>query len=278
VAALCRSTGGDVTVESDGLRGACFRAHLEFGPALPPESAPATATPVRLEGRRVLVADDNALVRELFASYLRSLGATCDLATDGADAVECALRQRYDTIVLDLAMPRLDGAAVAQRLRAIQRPGARPRIIGVSAHAKSGDRAQALAAGMDAFLSKPVELPEFAAAVAVDAGPSAPVPQSGADDALRARLEELFRAEVEPHVQAMAEAVGSRHWPAVRDRAHWLKNSAAVLGDRALFTAAAALEEAAETADATAATAAWAACGDALAAWRRPPPAASNAT
>jgi len=263
-AALCRSTGGDILVESDGVRGACFRARLHLALAAAPVE-PTPAAPVAgLAGRRVLVADDNVLVRELFASYLRGLGAACDAVADGEEAVARAAAGRYDAIVLDLAMPKLDGFAAARRLRAAAKPGAKPRIVGVSAHARAGDRDLALAAGMDAFLSKPVELPAFAAALIGDDQPERTAPAA----ALSARLAQMFRTEAERETRTLAEAVSRGDRALTASRAHWFKNSAAVVRDEALFAACAALEDAAEAGEAAAITAAWNQVRSALAVWR----------
>jgi CheY-like chemotaxis protein len=128
-AALCRAAGGGLAVESDGRSGSCFRAHVVVRPCAPPPAPlPATLPLTNLRGRRVLIVDDNALVRDLFAAWLADLGAVCELAVDGEDALAHGERATFDAVVLDLAMPRLDGFAVARRWRA---QGRAWRIVGV---------------------------------------------------------------------------------------------------------------------------------------------------
>ena len=259
--ALCRSAGGSLLLESDGRSGACFRARLPVRvTSSPPPLAQLSAA--TLTGQRVLIADDNTLVRELFAAHLTRLGATCDVAIDGEQTLTRALAGNYTALVLDLAMPRLDGGEVARRLRAqLGRP---LRIVGVSAHASATDRALALAAGMDDFLVKPVELAALGAALALQPGPS---PTAAALLALESQLKQLFRAEAFAQHRATSEALTHRDWTALKSRAHYLKNSAAVVHDERLYAACGALEDAADAQNLSAAKIAWATCADALAPW-----------
>lgn len=264
VSALCRNAGGGVDVESAGPGGSCFRARLRCQLAVAPEPVAEPQPVAALTGRRVLVADDNRLVRELFVAWLTDMGATCAAVEDGEQALTAARAGTWDALVLDLAMPRLGGREVAARLRA-EMKGSPLRIVGVSAHARPADRAAALAAGMDAFLTKPVERTELAAAVAAIAGQPGPEPDAGK---LRARLEAVFRAELPQQLSALAAALARHDWAVVADRAHWLKNSGAVLDEPELFTRSAELEEAAENKNAAAVAAAWVACRTALRPWQ----------
>jgi signal transduction histidine kinase/DNA-binding NarL/FixJ family response regulator len=254
VSALCRSAGGTVTVESDGTSGACFRVRLPLPIATAP-SALADADPaaVRLTARRILVVDDNRLVRELFAGYLGDLGAQCETVADGEEALARVTHQQYDAIVLDLALPGIDGTAVARRLRQEVAWGRNVRLVGVSAHAGANDRNRALAAGMDAFLAKPVELVELAAMLHLRSEAFRSVRAS-----LHAEMESLFRAEAARQTETIAGAVAAAEWNVVRARAHYLKNSAAVVRDLRLYAACERLEEAAEAANPEAVRAAWA--------------------
>ena len=261
-AALCRQAGGDLTLESDGRNGACFRARLRVRIDGPPPVPPRPADPFpTLSGRRILVVDDNSLVRDLFAAWLADCGAVCESAADGEQALALAQERMFDAVILDLSLPRLDGRAVARRWRA---EGRTWRIIGVSAHASDGDRTQALAAGMDAFLSKPVGFAHLAAALAAGV-PVRPAPEK--HDRLRAELATRFRATAADDAARVTDALTRHDWPALHARAHHLKSSAGVVGDEALYAACTTLEDAAESHDATAAAAAWARCKSALAPW-----------
>jgi signal transduction histidine kinase/CheY-like chemotaxis protein len=258
VAGLCRSLGGHAGVESQPGQGSRFFAHWRARPAAAPASRAPTGN-LLLSGWRVLIADDNALVRDLFSSYLGELGAHCTTVVDGEEAVRQAQRQTFDAFVLDLAMPRCDGLEATRRLRAA---GFTARILGVSAHADPADRERALTAGMDAFLTKPVELAALAGALTPQ---PAPTPAGAAQ--LYARLAAQFRTEAAAQAGAMATALDRRDWPTLQTRSHYMTNSAAVVRDDRLFTACAALEAAAVAADATTAAAAWTSCRVALQPW-----------
>jgi CheY-like chemotaxis protein len=113
----------------------------------------------RLLHRRpvVLVVDDDKDARTIYALYLRKKGCRVLTAADGLAAIVRALRHRPDVIVMDLAMPRLDGWAATRRLRA-RRATAETPIIALSAVARGREGAHA--AGCNAFLAKPC-LPEL---------------------------------------------------------------------------------------------------------------------
>ena len=104
--------------------------------------------------KRVLVVDDYEDNRELYGEYLRIAGYDVETAADGDAALRCALRQKCDIIVLDLALPKFDGLTVLRMLRSTTRTKAIPVIV-LSASVGGNVRAQALEAGADRFLTKP---------------------------------------------------------------------------------------------------------------------------
>lgn len=263
VAGLCRSMGGHVEIESAPGEGACFRVRLPLRPAVPDTDPSPVQLDQLLQGQKVLVADDNALVRELFTGYLRSLGAECIEACDGEEALNLARRQLCNAVVLDLAMPRLDGCAVARRLRA---SGSRVRIVGVSAHTDAADRAEALAAGMDDFLTKPVELTVLGQALATT---HLTVPEGGAYERMRAQLAPRFRAELPAGIARITAALEACDWDELHAAVHHLKNSGLVMGDDRLSTACTVLERHIAARDEAAVVAAWSACTAALQSWTR---------
>jgi CheY-like chemotaxis protein len=108
--------------------------------------------------KKVLVADDKATSRELIRTVLESRGYTVSEAADGLEAVRPARESAPDLIILDLHMPGLDGFGVLQELRRDEKFATTP-IMALTASAMQGDRARALAAGFDSYVSKPIPLP-----------------------------------------------------------------------------------------------------------------------
>lgn len=235
VQGLCAAMQGRAMLDEGAAAGATFCVTLPL-PACeaPPESPPgvAAAPPAAFNGLRVLVGEDNTLVRELLLAFLREKGATVTSAVDGPTALALALERTCDVLLLDIGLPGLDGFAVAERLKAAVH---RPRIIGLSAHAGAAEEARARAAGMDDFLTKPVRLSRLARAL-VAAAPQA-TPQLAdhiADDGLRGRLLAQFASETPGVVADLRDALAAADWPRVQARAHYLKNSADVIGATAL--------------------------------------------
>jgi two-component system cell cycle response regulator DivK len=103
---------------------------------------------------RILIVDDFEDARDLYSEYLRLRGYEVNGAADGPEALHLALPSHYDLIILDLALPRMDGIAVLRALRAA--PGtSRTPIIILSASVGNEPRDESLAAGADLFLEKP---------------------------------------------------------------------------------------------------------------------------
>ncbi|HIG73046.1 MAG TPA: response regulator [Bacteroidetes bacterium] len=132
-----------------GLPGA-----MSYAGALPLH---ATADPYR-----ILVIDDNETNRQVTLSMLQVLGHHAVAAASGAEGLEALAAAPFDIVLLDVMMPGMDGAEVAQQIRAMDEEP--PRVIGLSALPQARDRC--LAAGMEAFLVKPVRLRQLAAALA----------------------------------------------------------------------------------------------------------------
>jgi two-component system, sensor histidine kinase len=118
----------------------------------------------RFEVPRVLVIEDDDDCRELFASYLESHGLAVMMARNGLEGVEAASRWRPRVIVIDIAMPIMDGWDATRRLRAM--PEARGAfIIALTAFTGSTNRRRSLEAGCDVHLTKPIGLANLLAAV-----------------------------------------------------------------------------------------------------------------
>jgi signal transduction histidine kinase/CheY-like chemotaxis protein len=236
---ICEDMQGGLVLARN-TPGACFMARFRLPLCAPPSGQGEALQMPSLHGRSILVVDDNTLIRELFRSCFVELGARCDVADGGPMALEQAAANNYETIVLDLAMPGMSGVEVARTLRHLG--STRPRIIGVSAHASAADRSQALAAGMDVFLTKPVDLRVLVKEInALPAGPLVS-PQLAE---LIARLREIFRQEAPAMADALATALAKGDMETLATKAHYLKNSTDALGLHELGAACANLESAA---------------------------------
>jgi two-component system cell cycle response regulator DivK len=112
--------------------------------------------------KKVLIVEDNEDNRELVVKVLRNKGYEMVQAADGEEALEKAVAERPDLILLDISLPKLDGYEVAKRLKSMEEFQEIP-IIAFTAHAMKGDREKVIVAGFEGYISKPVnvrELPE----------------------------------------------------------------------------------------------------------------------
>jgi signal transduction histidine kinase/ActR/RegA family two-component response regulator len=162
---LAELMGGEVGADSTPNVGSCFwfTARLQRGhgamPAGRPVASSGAATEAALRARRagarVLVVEDNAINREVVVELLAAVDLPGEVAVDGLEALEKARVARYDLILMDLQMPRMDGIEATCAIRAL--PGyADTPIIALTANAYSEDRRSSIAAGMNDFVAKPV--------------------------------------------------------------------------------------------------------------------------
>ena len=106
---------------------------------------------------RVLVVDDDEINQMVAQGVVEALGYASELAVDGAAAVAMAAAERYDAIVMDVQMPQMDGYTASRLIRAAETGAVRVPIIAMTASALEGERERCAAAGMDAYLTKPLE-------------------------------------------------------------------------------------------------------------------------
>ena len=138
----------------------CLARVMGDGPPTLPAPAPIEAgvsAPATGAGR-VLLVEDNEINQILAAEVLRDAGYTVEVAGDGVQALAAVARADRDLILMDVQMPNLDGFEATRRLRA---QGIALPIIAMTANAMTGDRERCLAAGMDDYLSKPLDLDEL---------------------------------------------------------------------------------------------------------------------
>ncbi len=112
--------------------------------------------------RRVLVVEDNEMNRDMLARRLARRGWEIATATNGREGLDMAVSTRPNVILLDMSLPEIDGWEVARILKSQEHTRRIP-IIALTAHAMTGDRDRALAAGCDEFESKPLEITQLLA-------------------------------------------------------------------------------------------------------------------
>ena len=169
---LARLMGGDAGARSTPGQGSLFWFTAWLPRAAPTQGGAPAAGPGDAEarlrrgfaGRRVLLAEDEPINREVTGCLLQDAGLAVDFAEDGLQAVQRAAGQRYDLVLMDMQMPQLDGLEATRRLRAL--PGGREvPVVALTANAFAEDRANCLDAGMNDFIAKPVDPDELFATV-----------------------------------------------------------------------------------------------------------------
>ena len=116
--------------------------------------------------RRILLVEDNIANRAVAAAILEKCGHSLVHAANGREAVEAAVREAFDLIFMDIQMPEMDGYEATRRIRAAeQTTGRHTPIAAMTAHAMAGDRERCLSAGMDDYLSKPLDKTELFAII-----------------------------------------------------------------------------------------------------------------
>ncbi|MGR0184735.1 PAS-domain containing protein [Azospirillum aestuarii] len=287
-----RSVGGDgadATVTKPArpsrlLAAVTGRSEAEAPPAAPPPAQSPAAPSTAGTGRRILLVEDSPTNQMVAALLLRGAGYRVDIANNGREALEAVEAAApgpspYGLVLMDLAMPEMDGLTATRRLRALPPPAAAVPIIAMTADAMDSDRERCLAAGMNGHVAKPIDRPHLletvahwldatpleSAAPAVPADAPAPVtadvPELGVldmevlqqlardldaellADVLRQFVEEtLERAERIAHGGAEAAVGGPADLAGLAKEAHTLKSTAGTFGARDLSAAARALE------------------------------------
>ncbi len=172
---LAELMGGEIGVESELGSGSRFWVKLPFavdaGSAMPVQAAsPDAVSESSLDADagvlsgRILLVEDNPFNQRLILSALGKAGYHVDLVQNGRDAVETLAKAHdgngltYDLVLMDIRMPVMDGVTAARHIRSAAHRSAQIPIIALTAGAMAGDRERAIEAGMDYFLSKPVDI------------------------------------------------------------------------------------------------------------------------
>ncbi len=165
----------------------------------PPKAAAHSApAPGAVAGHEplLLVVDDNPVNQKVFGTMLRKLGYRSDIATNGAEAVEASAKREYAAILMDCALPVMDGFKATAAIRLSEGSARHTPIIAMTASAMKGDLERCIAAGMDAYLSKPVKMATLGDVIAAWVGPNRP--KGDAEVALNGGA-----SDSAPHVEAL---------------------------------------------------------------------------
>jgi signal transduction histidine kinase/DNA-binding response OmpR family regulator/HPt (histidine-containing phosphotransfer) domain-containing protein len=222
------------------------------------DTPPAISRPRAL---RVLLAEDNVVNQRVAVGMLSARGHSVTVANNGAEALAALAGGTFDLVLMDVQMPVMGGLEATAEIRRRERAsGAHVRIVAMTAHAMRGDRDRCLAAGMDGYLSKPIDPQTLFAVVEQDAAapiqlePAAPAgPRTPVDmDAVMRRLSgdqnlfqevaQLFLEDCPRRLENIDAAVASADLGQIRSAAHALKGAAATLSAAGLVAAAGALE------------------------------------
>lgn len=163
---LVELMGGEIGVESNPGAGARFWFTLPCREVLPPQESCATQAYVASGtlNLHILVAEDNPVNQLICKAMLKELGCSCDLAHHGEEAVELWTNNTYDAILMDLAMPLVDGFEATTRIRAQENSMGLSTyipIIALTAHASEQDKDNCLKNGMNGFVTKPMTINEL---------------------------------------------------------------------------------------------------------------------
>ena len=229
----------------------------------------------------ILVAEDNSVNQKLALALLKKQGHRVVIAKTGREAVEAVQQQTFDVVLMDVQMPEMDGMeATAEIRRREQRRGGRVPIIAMTAHAMKGDRERCIEAGMDGYVSKPIQTHELFSAITalVRKAPAAEAagddqttaPENGAvldeaealarvggDRELLKSLTEVFFDSYPAQLTQMREAITGNDAPKLYRLAHTLVGAVGIFGAPSAMAAAARLEALGREGKLTGAEEAW---------------------
>ena len=228
---------------------------------LSPTDSDSRQEPLSPRPRRILLAEDHPINQRLARKLLEKWGHTVVVAVNGRKALEAIEQNNFDLVIMDVQMPEMNGLEASRLIRAQEKTtGAHLPIIAMTAHAMKGDREQCLAAGMDAYITKPID-PELLFRTIEGAvsdkvvalprpatgsfDPEGLLRRAGGDWALAREVINMFLEDIPDVLAQMLEAIAHKKFDAVARAAHRLKGAAANLEARDLAHIAFDVEQAA---------------------------------
>jgi two-component system sensor histidine kinase/response regulator len=209
----------------------------------------------QLAGKWVLVADDNALNREVATDFLMLVGIHVVTAVDGFDAIYKLSDQHFDAVLMDIHMPKLDGLDATREIRRHAKWAHLP-IIALTAQTRDEDLRSSQEAGMNGHLHKPIDEYALYAALAGAFQGAASVPDAGVGaaspmnaTARRAKLQRGFLRDFGNFPALFDRLLDERRWGDIADWTHQIKGSAGYVGAERLGLVAGLLESSARSSD-----------------------------
>jgi two-component system, sensor histidine kinase and response regulator len=229
------------------------------------QSAPAPATPahqlsVAATPLHVLLTEDSIVNQKVASGLLAMRGHQVTVANNGREAIDILAHQSFDVVLMDVQMPEMDGIEATSLIREREKvTGSHIPVIAMTAHAMKGDRDRCLAAGMDSYVSKPIEAEAlFAAIERYGAKPAFKTPAARQPAALDwdkalhmmhdrkellVEIAQLFLQECPKLIREIHEAITHKDSIRLRRAAHTLKSSAAIFAAQPTMEAALKLEQ-----------------------------------
>jgi CheY-like chemotaxis protein/nitrogen-specific signal transduction histidine kinase len=232
--ALVEQMGGTLTVDSQLGRGSTFQFTVTLPCAVGAETVlhPTPLDTGALRGRRVLVAEDNGINREVVRLLLHSWGVVVDEAEDGPAALALHTERRYDAVLMDIQMPGLNGVEVTTQIRRHPDPvRAQVPVLALTANAFRSDLDRYLKAGINDCLTKPFKEEAFyRKLVALMNPPAVPLYDlaevhelADGDEAFVQRMVRSFLLHIPPIVQQLRTAAAAEQWSQVAKLVHHIK-------------------------------------------------------
>jgi two-component system, sensor histidine kinase and response regulator len=202
---------------------------------------------------KVLLVEDNAINRELAVRLLKKRGHTISVAGNGNEALTAVEAEQFDVVLMDVQMPEMDGfEATAEIRRREVSSGKHLPIVAMTAHAMKGDRERCLAAGMDAYISKPIQFDELIEVTESLVGGERPegapwdievaLGRVGGDYALLADLASIFCEQIPKLLGAVQKAFAAKNLQELKRATHSLRSALATFAADSATEAAAKME------------------------------------